>query len=486
MREAVALIQGIARKKRAKLAFRTLRRLLAATRILLRWMRVWRRRRRRRAALCMQLHVRASFCAAHGICTHATMVQLIGGLRAAHLRAVRRSLLRHAIILADLDERQQREARQHQSQMQTQRQWPPQRQPPIGARGGGSGACSALTAVAAVAAPPRAFSMRLANLMHGYLPGRSLGRSHPRVGAHAMPPVRTISTRLPLLSSVVPGGGGTLTWAPPVAVAPFRPTTTGLRTAAAPPAGAYTAAAPRVARGLDRRPSRALIDPVGSAPVIVAPHGGELTTEATVEGGAGVAASASVGALHALEGGGAAAPPATATTELTLLTSELQVISTAEALRATGGSPSMEALRAAEVLHTAQALPIAPQLDRQSLSRRPSHVHRIRQQPHLPAGDCHGAGDGEASWPLHVPLHAPAAPVPLGATAQDCAPGLHDAAHACSAACTATSTATGIAISTDGERPAGGAGGAVVPPAAPLRVAPPPPPQKRARGSIGD
>ena len=98
--EAAMIIQSLIRKRRARQAFIMLRELAAAVRVITKVARRKRRRTIRRATLLVQARVRAWLCWTRGICRFNTLLVIIDGLRAAHLRCLKRQVDQHFAMLA--------------------------------------------------------------------------------------------------------------------------------------------------------------------------------------------------------------------------------------------------------------------------------------------------------------------------------------------------------------------------------------------------
>mmetsp|Transcript_4192 Transcript_4192/g.9175 ORF Transcript_4192/g.9175 Transcript_4192/m.9175 type:complete len:753 (-) Transcript_4192:251-2509(-) len=86
--EAASIIQSVVRKRRTTRAFRTLQRMAHAVRIVTRFVRMWQRKRHRRAVLILQAHARAYVVHRLLICDYNTMITIIEGTRAAYLRCL--------------------------------------------------------------------------------------------------------------------------------------------------------------------------------------------------------------------------------------------------------------------------------------------------------------------------------------------------------------------------------------------------------------
>ena len=84
------MIQSLVRQKRTRRAFAMLRALAKSVRIVSKAMRFWQFRRHRKAALCVQAHLRAYVCESRGICRHGTILAIIYGTRASLGRSMRR------------------------------------------------------------------------------------------------------------------------------------------------------------------------------------------------------------------------------------------------------------------------------------------------------------------------------------------------------------------------------------------------------------
>ena len=91
---AAAAMQAIVRRRRTLRAFRMLRRMAYAIRLVTRYVLNFRRRRRRWAALVMQKHARAALVHRLHICHYRTMLWLIDAMRAAYVRALTRTVNR--------------------------------------------------------------------------------------------------------------------------------------------------------------------------------------------------------------------------------------------------------------------------------------------------------------------------------------------------------------------------------------------------------
>ena len=108
MEEAASLIQSITRQRKTKRAFRMLRALAGAVRIVARAVRSFQRRKRRKAALFVQCRFRAFICHTRGIAHGDTVIHIILCCREAHLRALCRMV--HARFAMHRLEQKRREA----------------------------------------------------------------------------------------------------------------------------------------------------------------------------------------------------------------------------------------------------------------------------------------------------------------------------------------------------------------------------------------
>lgn len=88
--DAASLIQSLHRQNKTRRAFRMLRGLAAAVRVVAHAIRVRRQRKRRAAALFCQARFRAYICESRGICHASTIILIIEQTREAHARALKR------------------------------------------------------------------------------------------------------------------------------------------------------------------------------------------------------------------------------------------------------------------------------------------------------------------------------------------------------------------------------------------------------------
>ena len=108
--EAAAAIQAIVRQRRTTRAFKMLRRMAIAVRLVTQYVKSFRRRRRRKAALVVQKHARASIVHRLGICDYCVMLGLISSTRAAYARCLSRNVNRR-MALYRLEQKRKEAAR---------------------------------------------------------------------------------------------------------------------------------------------------------------------------------------------------------------------------------------------------------------------------------------------------------------------------------------------------------------------------------------
>jgi len=105
--EAAAFIQGVFRKNKTIKAFRMLKHLATAIRVVTRFMLAFIRRRRRKAILIMQTYTRAFILDKMGICKRSTALAVINGTRRAYHRSLYRTVTRRFVLFSIEEKRRQ-------------------------------------------------------------------------------------------------------------------------------------------------------------------------------------------------------------------------------------------------------------------------------------------------------------------------------------------------------------------------------------------
>lgn len=280
--EAASLIQSLIRRRRTRHSFAMLMKLAKAARVVSRGMRAWANRRYRKAALCVQAHLRSYVCQSRGICRASTILLIIYGTRASHVRAMARlyqaretyrQLLaakraaERTLTRAETRKRAAEEAKAAKASRRGRRAGRASKESADGVGGGSSD--KAATASAAARPPGRfrlgtmALGARGQNLVNGLLP------------RGALPRPQAISSRIPLF--------------------PTRPTQNRALTLSPQNKAAAALAAPPAAAPAEQLPTIRRASMHGSSP-----HDFERRRSAA-------AAAKAVLTLSALEGGDSAA-----------------------------------------------------------------------------------------------------------------------------------------------------------------------------------
>ena len=96
---AATLVQNIFRRKRNFRNYKVLKKLAKAVRIIKRGVQQWRRLKRRKAALIIQVYARAYILHNLGICPRSTALAVINGTRRAYKRCLVRMVARRFVLL---------------------------------------------------------------------------------------------------------------------------------------------------------------------------------------------------------------------------------------------------------------------------------------------------------------------------------------------------------------------------------------------------
>ena len=184
--EAAIIIQGIVKRRKASRTLRFLIRMIRAVRLVAKCIVNWRHRRRRRAALRIQAHARAYICASLGLCSYGTTLAIVYGLRAWSARAIGRMVRKRIYEIEGGTISLARPPASDGAHLSS-RIVP--REP------GGTNL-----------APPRFGQVRRGLRRKVLLAGRSLGRDALEALQSTLPRPPTISARVPLFATVVPGG----------------------------------------------------------------------------------------------------------------------------------------------------------------------------------------------------------------------------------------------------------------------------------------